>query len=77
MEQSIQLPPLKLNPWMFAFAGAAILAIVLYYENKTLQNQMTPAVAVKKPCNCHEQHLSNPVTEVIDPLQNPPTAVID
>lgn len=62
--------------------AASILAIVLYYENRQMQNQLAALASVKRPCNCPEhfvteevQHSPNPSTMPLN--QKPPEVVID
>lgn len=52
----MEVPQIKLsNSVLIGIAvGAAILAIVLFYENQSMRKQIVGTVGTKKPCGCQE-----------------------
>jgi hypothetical protein len=38
--------------------GAALLAIVLFYENQNMRKQLVQTVSGKKPCGCNENQVN-------------------
>lgn len=41
--------------------GAAVLAIVLYYENRSLRKDLVQMTGQRKPCNCQDKQSDNVV----------------
>lgn len=94
MPEETRQPILQINQNLIvaiAIAGA-VLAIVLYYENKKMREQLFMLAPTRRPCNCHEQ--SQTVTSTLydqeipivnhspDPAvmpnnQKPPEVVVD
>lgn len=57
-------PILKINQNLILVLaiGASVLAIVLYYENKKMREQLFPQ---RQPCNCHEHEVTNQTSRVV------------
>lgn len=52
----METPSIKLSNGVLVGVaiGAAILAIVLFYENQSFRKQLIQAAGQKKPCGCQE-----------------------